>query len=86
MSKIQNQICQQTLDFDETIKIAEATSECIMKEKFVAQGTIHKIARGEASIQCKRDFARLKNSIAKKLAKKLNTPKNNNQNNNQTLE
>ena len=53
LSKIQNQICQQTLDFDDTIDIAKATNEGIIKEKYLPQDAVHKIAREEAAKQCK---------------------------------
>ena len=65
--KIQNQVFQQTLHFDDAVDVAEATSEGVTKEKFAPQGTVHKIAREEAANQYRRDFAILKDSIEKKL-------------------
>ena len=75
--KIQNQVCQQALDFDDTVDVAEATSEGVMKEKFAPHGIICKIAREEAAKQCCCDFARLIESIEKKLVSSLKHNNNN---------
>ena len=39
---IENEICKQTLELDEHVKIGEATSAGLQKEKFVPQGTVGK--------------------------------------------
>ena len=71
IQNIQNQVCQQTLDFDDAVDAAEATNEGIVKEKFVSQGTVHKIARKECAKEHKRYFNRLKDSIERHLTTKL---------------
>ena len=71
-AKFQNKVGQQTLDFDEITDIAQAKNEGVTKEKCLPQGTVHKITREEAAKQHKRDFARLKTSIERKLATQLN--------------
>jgi len=63
LDKIRNKVCEETLNFDETIDIGKATSEGIQKEKFLPQGTVHQIARNEARQQFKREFQHLKNKI-----------------------
>ena len=72
-------MCQQTLDFDDAVDATSATSEGIQKEKFLPQGTVHKIAREEASKQYRRDFTRLKQSIEASLNNKFSKKKPSNQ-------
>ena len=67
IDKMQNVFCQHSLDLDNAIGIAEATSEAVAKEKFVLRGNIHSAARDEARKQCNRDFARMKDYLSKKL-------------------
>ena len=56
LDKIRNEICLQTLNFDDTINIGEATAEGIAKEKFLPKGTVGQAARQEARMQFKREF------------------------------
>ena len=67
LDKIQNVFCQQSLEMDQTIGVAEATSSAIEKEKFVPRGTVHSIAREESRKQHNRDVTCVKNYLEKKL-------------------
>ena len=67
LDKTQNDFCQQSLEMDQTIGIAEATSSAIEKEKFVPRETVHSIAREESRKQYNRDFTHMKNYLEKKL-------------------
>ena len=77
MESVQNAVCQQTLELDETIETGRATSAGIQKEKFVPKRTAGKIAREEAHEQCKRDMTRLKNETKKEIEKSVNKKINN---------
>ena len=65
ISKTQDQVTQQTLDFDNAVDIATATNKGTMKEKLLPQENAHGIAREEVAKQCKIYFARLKATVEK---------------------
>ena len=41
LDKIRNEVCLQTLNFNDIVNTGKATAEGIAKEKFQSQGTVH---------------------------------------------
>ena len=80
IEKIRNKTCQQISNQDETTCIGKATNEGLQREKFLLEGTVHKMSRESAREQCKKEFLRLKRSLKKSGEQSTNkqSTKNNN--------